>query len=232
MTQTEEQPATAYDVLRHEILHGDLLPGERLRAADLRARYSLGLTPIREALMRLSSEGMVTNEVNRGARVRDTTLAELHDLMQTRREIESLCLTKAIALGDTAWEGEILRAMHLLSKAPLPESPEDKDTAAKWEVLHRQFHHALVAAAGSDWLLRIWNDLADHSERYRKLRLLNYRTIAADVRDVNAEHRAIMEAVLNRDTPTALALMNAHLDKTEQAVARLLTPASEEGPAR
>ncbi|MCB1397303.1 MAG: FCD domain-containing protein [Rhodobacter sp.] len=223
MSNTETSPLSAYDVLRHEILHGDLLPGERLRAADLRERYNLGLTPIREALMRLSSEGMVTNEVNRGARVREATLEELHDLMQTRREIEELCLTKAIALGDTEWEGEILRAMHLLARARLPESPEDRETAAAWEVLHRKFHYALVAAAGSDWLLQIWRDLADHSERYRKLRLLNYRNLAADVRDVNAEHRQIMEAVLNRDAAQAVALMNTHLRKTEDAVARLLT---------
>lgn len=220
----ETLPPSAYDVLRHEILHGDLLPGERLRAADLRERYNLGLTPIREALMRLSSEGMVTNEVNRGARVREVTLGELHDLMQTRRETEELCLTKAIARGNAEWEGEILRAMHLLARAPLPESPEDRATAAAWEVQHRQFHYALVSAAGSDWLLQIWRDLADHSERYRKLRLLNYRNLAADVRDVNAEHRAIMEAVLNRDAAQAVALMNTHLRKTEYAVARLLAP--------
>lgn len=225
MNDTETPPLPAYDVLRHEILHGDLLPGERLRAADLRERFNLGLTPIREALMRLSSEGMVTNEVNRGARVREATLTELHDLMQTRREIEELCLTKAISLGDAEWEGEILRAMHLLSRAPLPESPEDRETAAAWEVLHRKFHYALVAAAGSEWLLQIWRDLADHSERYRKLRLLNYRKLAADVRDVNAEHRQIMDAVLRRDAAEAVALMNTHLRKTEEAVARLLTPA-------
>lgn len=224
MNDTETPALSAYDLLRHEILHGDLLPGERLRAADLRERYKLGLTPIREALMRLSSEGMVTNEVNRGARVREATLGELHDLMQTRREIEALCLTKAISLGDAEWEGEILRAMHLLSRASLPESPEDRETAAAWEVLHRKFHYALVAAAGSEWLLQIWRDLADHSERYRKLRLLNYRKLAADVRDVNAEHGQIMEAVLHRDAEQAVALMNTHLRKTEDAVARLLTP--------
>ena len=85
-----------------------------------------------------------------------------------------------------------------------------------------------MAAAGSEWLLSIWRDLADHSERYRKLRLLNYRSLAADVRDVNAEHRAIMDAVLERDAPRAVDLMNTHLRKTEEAVARLLTPASSE----
>jgi len=145
--------------------------------------------------------------------------------MQTRRQIEALCLTAAIDKGGPEWEGEIVRAMHLLARAPLPASPEDRDTAAAWEGLHRQFHFALVAAAGSPWLLQIWRDLADHSERYRKLRLLNYRNIVADVRDVNAEHQAIMDSVLNRRTEQAIALMNAHLERTEKAVARLLDPA-------
>lgn len=227
MKRNTERSANAYDVLRHEILHGDLAPGERLRAADLKDRFNLGLTPIREALMRLSSEGMVTNEANRGARVRETSLAELNDLMQTRREIEALCLRKAIQLGDTTWEGEILRAFHLLSKADLPGSPEDRAAARFWEELHRNFHYSLVSAAGSEWLLGIWNDLADHSERYRKLRLLKYRELAADVRDINEEHQKIMDAVLSRDTDLAVALMNAHLQATEAAVASLLQPRPE-----
>ena len=228
---TDTQQTAAYDRLRHEILQGELRPGERLRTADLRSRYSLGLTPIREALMRLSSEGLVLTEVNRGARVRETTLADLRDLMQTRREIETLCLTKAIAQGDAEWEGEIVRALHLLARAPLPASPQDRGAATTWERLHRQFHHALVAAAGSDWLLKIWNDLTDHSERYRKLRLLNYRSLAADVRDVNAEHRAIMKAVLDRDAQRAVSLMGCHLDRTERAVALLLDTAADPGAA-
>lgn len=213
----------AYDVLRAEILHGPLRPGERLRVGDLHVRYGLGLTPIREALMRLASEGLVEAEAHRGARVRAATLDELTDLMRTRREIEALCLTRAIALGSPEWEAEILRALHLLTRAPLPASPEDRATAEGWERLHRAFHVALVAACGSDWLLRFWNELADHSERYRKLRLLNYRTLAADVRDVNAEHRIIAEAVLARDAGAAIDLMNVHLARTEAAVARLLT---------
>lgn len=58
MDDTEDQSLAdrAYRRLRSEILHGDLMPGERLRAADLHHRFQLGLTPIREALMRLSSK--------------------------------------------------------------------------------------------------------------------------------------------------------------------------------
>lgn len=215
----------AYDLLRAEILHGALMPGERLRAADLNARYGLGLTPIREALMRLTSDGLVQTESHRGARVRETTQEELRDLMETRRAIERLCLARSIEHGDAAWEADILRAFHLLSRARLPASDEDRETATAWEACHRGFHAALVSACGSAWLLGFWNTLADHSERYRKLRLLRHREAKAQVRDLNAEHEEIMRAVIDRDAGRAADLMDAHLAQTEAAVARLMETA-------
>lgn len=219
--ETNPEPRAAlaaYHRLRAEILSGPLQPGERLRAADLRDRYGLGLTPIREALTRLASEGLVEAEVHRGARVRQVTPGELTDLMRTRREIEALCLRAAIANGDADWEGEIIRALHLLTRAALPASPDDRATAEEWERRHRAFHHALVAASGSDWLMRFWHDLADHTERYRKLRLLNRQPPA---RDVDAEHRALADAALARDADMAVALMNVHISRTEDAVAEI-----------
>ncbi len=212
----------AYLRLRREILHGDLMPGDRLTAADLQDRFALGLTPIREALMRLSAEGLVDAETHRGARVADVSRAALADLMATRRAIERLCLTASIANGDAAWEADVVASMHLLSRTPLPAGPDDPESAAAWEAQHRRFHFALVGACGSEWLLRFWSTLADHSERFRKLRLLNRHAEEAEVRDVNAEHRAIMAAVLDRDVDRATALMDRHLLATEQSVARLL----------
>lgn len=226
------QAERAYRRLRSEILHGDLLPGERLRAAELHDRFQLGLTPIREALMRLSSESLVEAETNRGSRVTEASLAELVDLMSTRRIIERACLTAAIARGDASWEAEIVAAMHLLSRTPMPADAEDRKAAAEWEMRHRGFHGALVAACGSGWLLRFWNILADHSERYRKLRLLHHREVRAEVRDVNAEHQLIMAAVLDRDVVRATELMDAHLSATEKSVARLLEPGSPEEKSR
>ncbi len=212
----------AYGRLRAEILHGELMPGERLRAAELQSRFSLGLTPIREALMRLSTEGLVEAESHRGSRVTGTTWAELADLMATRRDIERLCLVQAMASGDAAWEAEIVSAMHLLSRTPLPVSPADQAGAQRWEAQHRRFHAALVSACRSDWLKRFWATLADHSERYRKIRLLNHRDAGALVQDATAEHVAIMEAVIARDVEQAVARMDAHLRATEQGVAALL----------
>jgi DNA-binding GntR family transcriptional regulator len=218
----QSQTERAYHRLRSEILQGDLMPGERLRAADLHGRFNLGITPIREALARLSSESLVDFETNRGSRVSEASLTELADLMTARRQIERLCLEAAIARGDAAWEAEIVASMHLLQRAKLPLDVADREAASAWEIQHRRFHFALVAACGSPWLLRFWNTLADHSERYRKYRLLHHQDAQAEVRDVNAEHVELMNAMLARDAVSAVALMDAHLIATEQSVARLL----------
>ncbi len=219
--ESPSQAEHAYRRLRGEILHGELMPGERLRAADLHTRFQLGLTPIREALMRLASENLVEVETNRGSRVRETSRRELSDIMHSRRAIERLCMEEAIAAGDANWEADILAAMHLLSRAPTPLSPQDRETARAWEESHRRFHFSLISACTSQWLLRFWNTLADHSERYRKMRLLHLQEISG-TRDVNAEHADIMDAVLARDIARATALIDAHLQATESAVARLL----------
>ena len=85
MDQLIESPSLAdraYLRLRSEILHGELMPGERLRAADLHDKFGLGLTPIREALMRLSTEGLVDAESRRGSRVIQASIDELADLFK------------------------------------------------------------------------------------------------------------------------------------------------------
>ena len=212
----------AYEMLRHEILHGALMPGDRLRAADLNERYRLGLTPIREALMRLTSEGLVTWQSHRGGRVAAIDVEELRDMARTRREIGRLCLIRAIELGDAAWEAEILHSFHLLKRAPFPDVTDAGETFVAWERFHREFHHALIAACASPWLLRFWNALADHSERYRKLRLVRSSPGKTAARDVVREHEEIMNAVLARDIPAATALHDKHLARTEEAIAGLL----------
>jgi len=209
----------AYQRLRAEILQGGLQPGERLRAADLDQRFNLGLTPIREALVRLGTEDLVLIESNRGARVRETSSEEFADLMKTRREIERLCLAESIRLGDSRWEAEVIAALHVLARTPLPDF-SDPALTAEWEAHHRRFHAALVGACRSEWLLRFWNQLADHSERYRKIRLKGPLV----ARNVQAEHQAILDAVLRRDTEETIALMDAHLRDTEAAVQAAMGP--------
>ena len=214
----------AYQVLRDEILRGTLKPGDRLRLADLNDRYRLGLTPIREALMRLASEGLVSWQSYRGASVAGIDIEEFRDMVRARRAIERLCLTQAMELGDAAWEAEIMRSFHLLKRTPFPDSSGVTETYGTWERVHREFHYALVAACGSPWLLRFWQTLADHSARYRNLRPLHSGAGQPAGRDVEREHEEIVQAVIARDIPAATALVDRHLTQTEEAVARLIEP--------
>ena len=214
----------AQDLLRRDILSGALAPGERLRTKDLQARYGLGLSPLRESLQRLSAEGMVVNDAQRGFAVAPVSVAELRDLTVARTALESTMLPMAMQLGGADWEGDIVAAFHRLSRTPLPNDPAAMADASLWELRHRSFHHALVAGCGSPWLLRLHGQLVDQSERYRKIRILHHLESQAQVRDVNAEHQAVMEAVLRRDTTQAVALMTQHLVATSDATARLMAP--------
>ena len=216
----------ALDLLRKDILSGTLAPGLRLRTKELQVRYGLGLSPLRESLQRLSAEGMVVNDAQRGFAVAAVTVAELHDLTVARTALESTMLPMAINLGSADWEGDIVAAFHRLSRTPLPNDPAAIADASLWELRHRSFHHALVAGCGSPWLLRLHGQLVDQSERYRKIRILHHHESQAQVRDVNAEHQAVMDAVLRRDATQAVALMTQHLVATSDATARLMAPLS------
>jgi GntR family transcriptional regulator, carbon starvation induced regulator len=219
----------AYLVLRRELLNGEWLPNERLRPQVLQQRHALGLTPIREALMRLAVDGLVQGESQRGFRARGVSPEEWHDLMSARRELERSCLTQAIERGDAEWVQRIADAMTQLARTSLPKGASDRKAAELWEVRHRNFHFALVSACGSPWRLRFWTTLTDHSERYRKLRLLRRKETAAKVRDAVGDHRAIMDAVLSRDPAHATQVMDAHLAATENAIAALLQLAASGG---
>ncbi len=216
----------AHDLLRRDILSGTLAPGQRLRTKDLQARYGLGLSPLRESLQRLSAEGIVVNDAQRGFAVAPVSVAELRDLTVARTALESTMLPMAMQLGGADWEGDIVAAFHRLSRTPLPNDPSAMADASLWELRHRRFHHTLVAGCGSPWLLRLHGQLVDQSERYRKIRILHHLESQAQVRDVNAEHQAVMDAVLRRDAAQAVALMTQHLVATNDATARLMAPPS------
>lgn len=217
----------AQDLLRKDILAGQLAPGQRLRTKELQLRYGLGLSPLRESLQRLSAEGLVVNDAQRGFAVAPVSVAELEDLTVARIALESIMLPMAISKGDADWEAEIVAAFHRLSLTPLPHDPAAMADASLWEARHRAFHHALVAGCRSPWLLRLHGQLVDQSERYRKIRILHHHKTGAQVRDVNGEHRAVMDAVLRRDRDPACELMALHLSDTSRATARLMLDANQ-----
>src|SRR5215831_15035962 len=105
-----------FDRLRTDILHCDLRPNTRLLFRDLRATYSSGMSPMREALMRLASDGLVVLEDHKGFRVAPVSRDELVDITTTRCQLEGLAVGLSIEKGDDYWEANIVARFHELSK--------------------------------------------------------------------------------------------------------------------
>ena len=155
-------------------------------------------------------------------RVAPISRAELDEVMRLRKRLEGMALADAIAAGDVDWEAGIVAAFHRLSKAALPLGADRPGVADEWEAMHRDFHQALIAACESAWLLKFCAQLAAHTERYRRIR--HYHSVGADqlARNVEREHRELMEATLARDTARATAILEQHFDRTATVVAAVI----------
>ncbi len=205
--------------LRGDLLDGRFGPGEPLRFDRLRLLYSVGISPLREALSRLATEQLVVGNVQRGFRGVEVSVEQMWDIIRARQLIEGHALAMAIKLGDDAWEAGIVAAFHRLSKAPVPGPGPHARSA--WDDRHHAFHRALIAACGSPWLLHLADLLYAQSERYRRLRLtVHPRRILR--RNVDREHRELMEAALARNPGRAQHLFAAHLARTGEQVATRL----------
>lgn len=207
-----------YEQLRHDIISCRLLPGSKINIQALVQKYEVSLGAVREALSKLSAEGLVNAKAQRGYTVADVSPEDLAELTDARVRIEQECLKLAIAKGGLDWETDIVAALHRLSHTPytMPGDPAVLDQ--RWVKAHREFHRSLVSACGNRWLLRIRAQLYDQSERYRQLSV----PLARTERDVALEHRNIAEAVIGRDAARACTAIASHMWTTTQIVTTAL----------
>jgi DNA-binding GntR family transcriptional regulator len=212
---------SAYLGLRADLLACRILPGSKLKIHDLCERFSVSLGAVREALSRLTSEGLVVAEPQRGFRAAPISAADLQDLTMARVEIDSLCLRRAIAHGDVQWESRLVAATHRLARTPERDAEDPARSNEDWAAAHADFHLTLVEGCTSPWLLHLHSLLYAQSERYRRLSV----PFAASGRNVNEEHQAIVNATLARDARLAVRLLAAHLETTT----RILLNAVVEG---
>lgn len=205
---------SAYEKLRANLLAGRVQPGEKLKITDLCKTLSVSLSAVREALSRLTSEGLVVASPHRGFYAAPVSAADLQDLTEARIEIESLCLRQAMESGGVAWETGIVGTFHQLSRTVerTPDDPRRLNDA--WTEAHAAFHAALVSECPNKWLLRLRNLLYSQSERYRHLS----EAFSDTQRDVESEHLGIRDAVLGRDADRACELMAAHFRLTTHLV--------------
>ncbi|TEA78799.1 GntR family transcriptional regulator [Allopusillimonas ginsengisoli] len=213
-----------YHRLRSDILLGTLGPGSKLTLASLAGIYGAGMIPLREALNRLSAEGLVTQHDQRGFFVCEISQEDVIDLTQTRCWLYEGALRKSIENGGREWENEVVLSFYRLGEVPRYKDPESTVVNQDWADPHRRFHTALIAACGSRRTIAISENLFDQAERYRNLARLKSRKP-----EVHEEHRQIMDAALRRDADTAVRTLLDHLMATCSVVVRAL--AEKEGVA-
>lgn len=212
----------AYRRLRADIVMGRLEPAQPLRFDALKSQYGLGVSPLREALSRLVEDKLVTAVGQRGFRVAPMSLDEMREVTRLRQVIEVDALRTSISNGDARWEADLRAAFQRLSSAPAPRAANS--SAEDWERRHRAFHDALIGACRSPWLLKFAAMLTDQLERYRYLRLI--RTPPKVFRrDLDGEHRELLEAALARDADRAAKLLVVHLAQTAEFISALATAA-------
>ncbi|MGO4854780.1 GntR family transcriptional regulator [Phaeovulum sp. W22_SRMD_FR3] len=191
--------------LRRDILHGTLAPGAKLNLDRLRAAMDVGLSPLREAVTRLVTEGLLEVETQRGYSVAPISIANLDEVCALRLELEPYALRKSIENGNLVWESEVMGALHRLNKTE--RIPGDAASLAAWEAANNAFHLTLVARCDMPLLLKMYKSLVSMNDRYRHL----YLQAVAAQRDVIAEHTAIAQAAVERRAEDAAALLAAHI---------------------
>jgi len=207
------QATSAYERLRADVITAVLPPGQKLHIGDLCRRYDIGLSPLREALNRISQEGLVEQSDLRGFYAAPVSAEGLEDLTRARCWLAEILLREAINRGDAAWEETVVIAFHRLSR--VPRYPDGEGTGPvfdpAWEAAHRAFHRSLVSACGSSWLIQLDQQMFDAADRYRHIAR---RAALGGTPARPDQHRAIMDAVLSRDTEQAIALLQAHYRRT------------------
>ncbi len=212
-----ESPKTvvefAYDRMRSDILCGNLRPETKLRVDKLHEEYGIGINSLREALARLTMDGLVLTSGKRGFIVKPTSLSDLKDITEMRQFLECRALAQAIEAGDLDWEGRVVAAYHKLSRVEEKLNDDQARWGLEWENRNREFHSALISACPSPWLLQFQRVMYNQSQRYRMLSLVE-TSIPRDA--TFREHKLILEATLERDAPRATELLAHHIVKGAQ----------------
>src|SRR5690554_2217984 len=101
--------------IRGDIIAGTLQPGQKLKLEQLKSKYAVSVSTLREILNRLTTEDLVVAEGQRGFQVSPATKANLREMGDLRLVLENHALEMSFAMGDLDWEAQVVAAHHKLS---------------------------------------------------------------------------------------------------------------------
>lgn len=194
----------AYDFVKNSVLTDPASQGQFISEQEVAARIGVSRTPIREALLMLSAEGLVQLVPNRGAYIAPLTGKELRELVELRGLLERFVAEKTIGNSTVPLDG--MRA--LLEQQGQLEGPDD---AEEFIGCDAAFHQLLIDAAGSELLSRTYQGLRARQVRAGLVALFHEPSRQSAVL---TEHAAILDALAGRDVARTVAAIDEHLEAT------------------
>lgn len=214
--RSEDSAELAYRTIRDDILTGRIAPGAVLSQVTLAQALGISRTPLREALSRLTSEGLVTSDFNRRVRVSELDLDDLDQIYAARFALEPVGVLATVGRLDGGMRADLATHVEAMDAAI---DVRDMDA---FRGAHRAFHLGLTVGAGARFE-RLLADLWDHSERYH-LAYLGYDFTSPDaafddrLRLSQVEHRSILDAALAGEGDRCADELVAHLTRTLDGV--------------
>ena len=190
------------DEVRRSILDGSLRPGAPVSIAELSARLEVSHIPVREALRRLESEGLVELRPSRSAVVAPLSRQDLSDVFNLRELLEADVMARAVKLYTDADLAAIEQAWGRLQIDPA-------DNAESLSARHTAFHNLLLRPAANEWDWRMLDITWQAGERYMFLILAE--TLAETPTQFRDVHRDLADAALHRSPRQARKAVKEHL---------------------
>jgi len=198
--------------LRRALLAGEIKPGERIKVTELEKTFGVSHIPIREALRRLESEGLIVALPQRAAVAAGVDLDDLAGLYDLRRVIECEVIRRSVAAMTPEQVARVQEALDALVA-----TAQDNDSPEFWE-RHTDFHWALLEPGASAWIKRVLDQVWLASQRYVRL------FVSETIDDAMRDHRELVAACKKCDADRAEKILRRHLDRTELAVRKAFVP--------
>ena len=208
-----------FTTLKKAIIKGELQPGDRLMELQLAEKMGVSRTPIREAIHKLSREGLVTLIPRKGAEVAGMSRKTLNDVLTVRKDLELL----AFRLAFENIDGEQLKTLEARMEAF--ENAVDADDILQMVDTDEQFHFVIYDAAANNKLKDILGNLKESMYRYR----LEYLKDAAYRKRLEKEHRALVDCIKMKDLKKGLTVVESHIENQKKAVLGRIDQDAAEG---
>jgi DNA-binding GntR family transcriptional regulator len=192
------------DQLRERIIDGSFRPGEQIREAVLVERLQVSRGPVREALQRLSQEGLLVSHRNRGVFVLDLSVTDIVEIYDAREAIEVAAARSILAQEPSAVASVVKPLNRIISRmAPLVDASDWRRLAE----LDLTFHMTFVKGAKNSRLSRIYSTLAAES----RICMVNLEGSYPHADALVNEHQQLVELLAAGDGPRLRKAIRAHM---------------------